>query len=301
MNLIELIDMFPRDDLALVFRCILDRVPVIVGGHDANLINQIVMKLVDFFPFRKEMVYGTDFLKREEYDSIVQEECMDYDQHKILIRAPTHLEESILEHMDDLRGWIIAMCVDGDIDGFYENASRLRAKSLVSSFVYFNKNAKMQFTRYFNGNRITNIETRLERNLLKRTLSQTSITIEKIKRVLDKKITNKSDINESILNSLVDLSQEEEIIKENMLKKEFTEFYQAARRGLAVLSRLNFLNQFHPVRIGKKTFFDAVSYNESSTGRFLDFVRSEWGESFDDLIDDSKISALGDHLDGLWG
>jgi len=53
--------------------------------------------------------------------------------------------------------------------------------------------------------------------------------------------------------------------------------------------------------IGKKTFFEAISYDDIDTSRFLEFVNAEWGEQFMNLIDDSKLSVLGDRLDSLWG
>lgn len=301
MNLMDLLDRFPRDGFALVLRSVLDRIPVIIGGHDSGFVDQVLMKIVDIFPIRKEIIYATDFLAAEEYESIVHEENMDYDNHKIIVRAPVNSESDILKRMASIKGWVIGTCMNGDPDCFYEVASQLRRKATASTFVMFDEANQLASSRYFENGAVKKLDTSLERTFLSRTLSQTSFAIEKIKRVLDKKMTKADDVNQSILDSLVDLSQEEDIIKENMLKREIIEFYQASRRGLALLTRLNFLNQFQPVKIGKKSFFDAVSYNDASTERFLAFVRAEWGEMFDGLIDTSMISVLGDHLDGMWG
>ncbi|MEX2684344.1 MAG: hypothetical protein Q6373_022425 [Candidatus Sigynarchaeota archaeon] len=190
--------------------------------------------------------------------------------------------------------------MNGDVDAFYEKASRIRKKSPVSLFIKFNETNQLEFVKlYAEDNK--KLDTSLEKTIVKKTISQTEHALERIKRVLDKKIQGNSDINSSIIASLVDLAQEESIIKDNVFKKEVLEFYQASRRGLALLTRLNFLNQFQPVKIGRKTFFDAISYDDVSTPRFLDFIQAEWGECFHGLIDDSRLSVLGDHLDSLWG
>jgi hypothetical protein len=277
-----------------------DRVPIIIGGTDKEFVDDLIIKLCDAVSIRKEIVFGTDFIEKKEHETIIQEEKIDYDNHRIIFRAPVNSDEMILRNMDDLKGWIIGLRVNGDIDGFYERASRLRKKCQKSIFIKLSDDNSVEFVKNYseNGNKI---DTSLEKQIIRKTISQTEHALERIKRVLDKKIQGNTGINSSIITSLVDLSQEASIIKENVFKKEVLEFYQASRRGLALLTRLNFLNQFYQVKIGKKTFFDAISYEDVSTSRFLDFVQSEWGESFSNLIDDSRLSVLGDHLDSLWG
>ncbi len=300
MNLMELLSLFSPNDFALVLRCVFDRIPVIVGGKDKDFLDDFLMRICDFIAIRKEVIFGTDFLEREEHEVIIQEERMNYDNHRLIFRAPVNSEDMVLKHITDLKGWVIGMCMNGNADAFYEKASRLRKQCPLSLFVKFDEKNKIEFVKlYAEGN--NKLDTSLEKMIVKKTFSQTEHALERIKRVLDKKIQGNSDINSSIIASLVDLSQEESVIKENVFKKEILEFYQASRRGLALLTRLNFLNQFQPVKIGKKTFFDAISYDDVSTQRFLDFVRAEWGERFDGLIDDSRLSVLGDHLDSLWG
>jgi len=300
MNLMELLSLFPPNDFALVLRCIFDRIPVIVGGKDKDFLDDLLIELCDFMPIRKEVIFGTDFLEREEHEVIIQEERMNYDNHRIIYRSPINSEDMVLKNIENIKGWVIGLCMNGDVDAFYEKALRIRKKSPVSIFVNFDEKNKLEFVKLYAEDN-NKLDTSLEKMIVKKTFSQTEHALERIKRVLDKKIQGNSDINSSIIASVVDLTQEESIIKENVFKKEILEFYQASRRGLALLTRLNFLNQFQPVKIGKKTFFDAISYDDVNTSRFLDFVQAEWGECFNGLIDDSRLSILGDHLDSLWG
>jgi len=300
MNIIDLLNMFTTNDFALILRCLFDRIPIIVGGMEREIVDEILIKLCDSIPIRKEVIFGNDFVEKEEHDAIIQEEKLDYDNHRIIFRAPVNSEDLLLSNIENLKGWVIGLCVNGNVDAFFEKALRLRKKNPLSLFIKLDERNKVESVKLYSEG-IGKLETNLEKQIVKKTFSETEFALERIKRVLDKKIQSNNGINQSIITSLVDLSQEESIIKENIFKKEILEFYQASRRGLALLSRLNFLNQFQPVKVGKKTFFDAISYEDVSTSRFLEFVTAEWGENFENLIDDSRLSVLGDHLDSLWG
>ena len=299
-NIMEILNMFSTNDFALILRCIFDRIPIIIGGKDKEKIDDLLIKLCELIPIRKELIFGTDFLEKDEHDAIIQEEKLDYDNQRIIFRAPVNSEDLILNKIDDLKGWIMGLHVNGNVNSFFEKALRLRKKNGTSLFIKFDDANKTEFVKFYSEND-EKPDTTLEKRIIKKTFSETEDALERIKRVLDKKIHGYDGINQSIITSIVDLSQEELIIKENIFKKEILEFYQASRRGLALLTRLNFLNQFQPVMIGKKTFFDAISYENGNTTRFLDFVNAEWGERFTNLIDDSKFSILGDRLDSLWG
>ena len=299
-NIMEILNMFSTNDFALILRCIFDRIPIIIGGKDKEKIDDLLIKLCELIPIRKELIFGTDFLEKDEHDAIIQEEKLDYDNQRIIFRAPVNSEDLILTKIDDLKGWIMGLHVNGNVNSFFEKALRLRKKNGTSLFIKFDDANKTEFVKFYSEND-EKPDTTLEKRIIKKTFSETENALERIKRVLDKKIQGHDGINQSIITSIVDLSQEELIIKENIFKKEILEFYQASRRGLALLTRLNFLNQFQPVMIGKRTFFDAISYEDGNTTRFLDFVNAEWGERFTNLIDDSKFSILGDRLDSLWG
>ena len=190
--------------------------------------------------------------------------------------------------------------MNGNIDTFYEIVSRLRKLSRNSLFIKLNEKNEVEFVKFYSLDK-NNLKLNLEKEIIKNTFSETEYSLERMKRILDKKIQQKDSLNQSIIDSLIDLSQEEAIIKENIFKREIINFYQACRRGLALLSRLNFLNEFQEVKIGKKTFFDAISYKSIDSKRFLEFLECEWGENFQDLLDTSKLSLFGDHLDSLWG
>jgi hypothetical protein len=273
---------------------------VIIGGPDREFIDELMIKLVDSISIRKEFVYGTDFLKKEEYENIINQERLDYSNPRVIIRAPVNHEDMVLENIENLNGWLIGLLKGNDIDAFFEKASRLRKRCPVSLFVILGASREIEAINLY-GKERSKYEIDLESSILKKTMLQTESSLERMKRVLDKKIQASKSINGSILESLADLSQEEALIKENVFKKEILEFYQASRRGLAVLSRLNFFNQFQPVKIAHKTFFDAISYDSINTQRFLEFVQAEWNENFSELIDDSMLSKFGDHLDSLWG
>lgn len=238
--------MFTTNDFALILRCVFDRVPIIIGSKDKEKLDDLLIKLCDLIPIRKEIVFGTDFLEKEEFDVIIQEEKLDYDNQRIIFRAPVNSEDLILDKIENLKGWIIGLCINGNVNAFFEKALRLRKKNGTFLFIKFDEANKIEFVKLYSEND-EKLDTNLEKRIIKKTFSQTEFALERIKRVLDKKIQGHNGINQSIISSIIDLSQEELIIKENIFKKEILEFYQASRRGLALLTRLNFLNQFQPV------------------------------------------------------
>ncbi len=298
MNLVQVMDIFNTKDFALVLRCLLDRIPIIIGGNDPDVIDSIILELCSAVSIRKELVFGTDFFEVEEYKTIVNEENLDYDNQRMIFRSPVGSEDIVLAKINDLRGWVVGLVINGNVDAFFEKASRLRKKNGHSLFIKLRDGSNLDFIKFYGDK---SIDTSLELRLIKTIFSETENSLARIKRVLDKKIIGNDSIGENIINDLVDLGQEDLIIKENMFQKEIMSFYQASRRGLALLSRLNFFSQFQPVKVGRKAFFEAISYPQVDTGRFLDFIEAEWGEKFEGLVDDSLVSILGDHLDSLWG
>ena len=300
MNLIEIFEIFTIKEFAMILRCLLDRIPIIIGGKNSEFIDAILLKLTDSVPIRKEIIFGNDFVKLEELKRLYDNESIDFDNKKIIIRSPVRNENNILENIKKIKGWVIGVGLNGNIDTFYEIVSRLRKLSRNSLFIKLNEKNEVEFVKFYSLDK-NNLKLNLEKEIIKNTFSETEYSLERMKRILDKKIQQKDSLNQSIIDSLIDLSQEEAIIKENIFKREIINFYQACRRGLALLSRLNFLNEFQEVKIGKKTFFDAISYKSIDSKRFLEFLECEWGENFQDLLDTSKLSLFGDHLDSLWG
>ncbi|MHA1369769.1 MAG: hypothetical protein ACTSRA_08670 [Promethearchaeota archaeon] len=300
MNLVELLELFTKKEFSIILRCLIDRIPIIIGGNDKEFVDEVVMKLCDLLPMRKEIIFGNEFFELDEYNAIITEENMDYDNQRSIFRAPVNFEDSIIKNIDNIKGWVVGILMNGDENIFFEKASRLRKKNSRSLFIKFDEQNRVEFVETFNFDK-HDLNLKFERNIIQKIINQTENSLERMKRVLDKKIQTQSNLNESIVKSLVDLSQEECIIKESIFKKELIEFYHACRRGLAILSRLSFLNQFHPVKIGKKAFFDAISYDSVDIKRFLEFIKAEWEEDFENLIDTSRVSIIGDHLDSLWG
>ncbi|MBD3185336.1 hypothetical protein GF325_00795, partial [Candidatus Bathyarchaeota archaeon] len=60
MNLVEILGMFSRKEFALMLRCLLDRIPIIVGGNEQEFVDDFLTKICDSISIRKEIVFGTD-------------------------------------------------------------------------------------------------------------------------------------------------------------------------------------------------------------------------------------------------
>ena len=54
-------------------------------------------------------------------------------------------------------------------------------------------------------------------------------------------------------------------------------------------------------KIGSKTLLEAIDYEEGSIERILLFIMNEWREDFSELIENNKLTFIGDKIQSLWG
>ncbi len=54
-------------------------------------------------------------------------------------------------------------------------------------------------------------------------------------------------------------------------------------------------------KIGNKTLFETIDYDETPINRIISFIFKEWKEDFSGLIETGKKVDLGDKIQNLWG
>ena len=97
-----------RKELAVVLRALLDRIPVIVSGDSAEAADLVAEALVNLVPHRREVVFGSDFASHSEYEQMMNNEQSNYDEERIVFRAPSCATPTIAQQIRSFRGWIIA-------------------------------------------------------------------------------------------------------------------------------------------------------------------------------------------------
>ena len=95
---------------------------------------------------------------------------------------------------------------------------------------------------------------------------------------------------------------EEMELKENIIKKEISDFYLASKRMLNILSRMKNLEVLgYSTSISSKTLFSTIAYNQSSIERILNFIMQEWNMNYYTFLNSKKSSNFTDTFESLWG
>jgi len=148
--------------------------------------------------------------------------------------------------------------------------------------------------------KITNLS--LERNLYENAIMRTEIAVEKMRRVISKRL-KKVNLDTELMDDLLNFSIEEKDIKENLLKREIIDLYEASKRAFSLLNRMDNLNDFGiNTKMSAKTLFNTIAYEDLlSESRLLEFIEAEWNMDYQKFFESNKISKFMDKIESLWG
>ncbi len=299
MQLVELINT-NIENFALTLRALLDRIPILVLGENDDEINEILDELTSLIKNRQELIFYTDFISNSELENILQLESVDFDSKRIIIRSPPSVSFKAIEVFDDFKAWILGYNVA--IDDIEKRTFLF--KNLTKKTNYF-LSLKIE-----NGHKlIVNMEGRnakildinFEKTMIRQVMNNTEIAIEKMVRILRKKILTAS-IDSNITANLLDFRLEENRVKRNLLEKQILDFINAAGRAFALLTRVHQLNEMGiPFDISEKTLQKTIMFEECRLKRIFEFIEREWNENYDTQVKLNKSSEYADIIEGLWG
>ena len=299
MNLIELFTSSKNEDIALILHCLLDRTPIIIVSSNEEEVEDIMNGLTNLISFRNIMIFYTDFVNLDDYNSLLESEEYDMEvQRNIFLCYPFALEKAV-EVFENFNFWIIG-CTNS-----FENRAYLT--KLFEGLT--NKNSqfllidiqKNSLKPRIEGNKANKMNISFEKSLYQNAINHTEVAIEKMKRVISKRINTKKILNEQYEN-IMNFYFEEMELKENIIKKEITDFYLASKRTLNILTRIKNLEIMgYPTSISSKTLFSTIAYNQSSIDRILNFIMQEWNMDYYALLNSKKSSNFTDTFESLWG
>ncbi|MHA2398902.1 MAG: hypothetical protein ACXADU_08430 [Promethearchaeota archaeon] len=298
MSFFKILDKFKRHYTSLILYCLLDRIPIIVIGDNKEKIEGFLIELSELVHFRKEYVFYTDFISLNEYEDLLSNESIDYNFQRAHIRCPCNVAIKALNTFKNIDSWLIGLVIPQQ----KEELNKLK--------VYISKNNKIILYISFFSNSISidldkldlkSVDLSLEENIFKKISQDTEKSIIKMKRVLNDKITS-DELDSDLVKTLLDFEVEKGEVKKNIFRREIQNFYSGSKRAFFILSRLNLLNNIEIyTKVGSKTLFETIDYEEASIERMISFIWKEWGEDFSDLIEDGKKSFIGDKIVSLWG
>ena len=299
MNLIELFTNSKNEDIALILHCLLNRMPIIIISSDEEEIENIINGLTNLITFRNIMIFYTDFVSMEDFENLIESEEYDMDvQRNLFLCYPFALEKAI-EIFDIFNYWIIG-CLNNIENRTYLNTLIEQLYKSNSQFLRINIEKNSLKPRIEN-KKSDKIDISFEKSLYQAAINHTEVAIEKMKRVISKRINPKKILDEQYDN-IMNFHFEEIELKENIIKKEITDFYLAAKRTLNILTRMKNLEMIgFPTRISSKTLFSTIAYNQSSIERILDFIIKEWNVNYFSFLNSKKSSNFTDTFESLWG
>jgi hypothetical protein len=298
MSFFEFLERLKGQETSLILYSLLNRIPIIVYGSEAEEVDNFIIDLSELIHFRKELVFYTDFISDMEYTNLILNENVDYNSQRTHIRCPTTVALKALNQFENFNSWLIGIEIPEQkerIQQFINSVKRKIERFLSISF--FSNSISIDFI----GLNWKLLDLTFERDVLQKISQDTERAITKMKRVLSEKV-NSEDIDKDLLRMLLDFDAEKEELKRNIFKKEIQNFYSGSKRAFFIFSRLNLLNNIEiNTKIGSKTLMETIDYDYAHIERMVSFIFNEWGEDFSSLIENGKkVNAL-DSMQSLWG
>ena len=291
----RLMEILGKNQFALLLRIILDRIPVIIIGKDHNEIDNFLNGLIAMVPHRHEYIFWSDFIENDEYLSLIQEEDNDFSIPRNVFCAPTNASKHLFNRIERFRGWIIGFEISNGIsqEGIIANFRNYEERFLI---ILIEQN-ELKLSLFGVDN---NINLDFEKKTIDKAIQKTEIALEKMKRVLKKRI--KTPPSNDVMTAIMRFDIEEEKIRSNIFIQEIQTFIQAGMRSLAILSRIDLLRELgFDVELSGSTLLQTIDFEEINPDRIIQLVQAEYGVDFSPCIKGGKIIQVGDRIDGFWG
>ncbi|MHA1129569.1 MAG: hypothetical protein ACTSQI_06265 [Candidatus Helarchaeota archaeon] len=291
-----MIEILGKNQLALLLRIILDRIPVLIVGNDHTEIDNLLSGLVSLAPHRNEYVFWSDFIEQDEYLQLCQEEADDFNIPRNVFCSPSTASKHIFERIEKLKGWVIGFDISNGIskDDIIFKILKLEKKFLT----IFMEPKKLNIKLFGLKNNEFNLS--FEKKTLEKTIEKTDVALEKMKRVLKKKV--KSSPSNEVMAAIMRFDSEEEKIRCNIFTQEVQSFIQAGTRSLAILSRIDLLRELgFNVELSGKTLLQTIDYDEVDSERIIQLLQAEYGIDFSNCVKGGRVTQIGDKIDSFWG
>ncbi|NVM54419.1 MAG: hypothetical protein HWN66_12010 [Candidatus Helarchaeota archaeon] len=292
----KLIEILGKNQFALLLRIVFDRYPIIIIGDDQSEVDNLLTGITSLAPHRHEYIFWSDFIEQDEYIQLCQEEQDDFNVPRIVFSSPPNASKHIFDKINKLKGWIIGF---DKSNGFSKEYIIDAINNIEKQFlIVLTEQNKLKLTLI--GLKNNNFDLTFEKKLIDKAIQKTEVALEKMKRVLKKRI--KSTPSNDIMTAIMRFDMEEEKIRTNIFIQEVQAFIQAGMRSLAILSRIDLLRELgFKIELSGKTLLQTIDYEEVDADRMLQLVQAEYGVDFSPCIRHGRMVQVGDRIDGFWG
>ncbi|MHA1269499.1 MAG: hypothetical protein ACTSPY_06885 [Candidatus Helarchaeota archaeon] len=296
-SLKDLINLLGKDNFTKMLRGLLNRTPIFIIGNESIQIDRIVNSIIQLVPHRHEMLYWNDFVENHEVEQLFTEEEADYNIKRLIISSLSNATPHALRKIMKFKGWVLGYMAKNK--PFREIIDELEGTIDEAIFLLIHNNGIDMITHGFEWN---GVKFDFERNIVQKSIIETEIALEKMNRVLRKKIKSKNIPSNQMLNAILNFDTEESKIRQNIYNQKIEEFVQASLRALAILSRIELLQELgFNIQISEKTLFKTIDYYEVDHERLVEFLKYEYGIDFSKCIGTGMKIAIGDVIESKWG
>ncbi|MHA1897926.1 MAG: hypothetical protein ACTSU2_11075 [Promethearchaeota archaeon] len=297
-----------ENEFALIIKCLLDRIPILIVGNENEEAEYFAEILANLINFRNKLFFYTDFISKEEYQLILQEEESDYEIKRNIIICPSPVIKKALQIFDNFKSWILCFKVNSEKSKVSSESPNIKLsfvinqlKSKIKRFLLI-ENLENSIKINMVGNNFKFSELKFEKEIYRDAIKFVDISIKKMKRIFDQRISLLKNFSKELETELLDFNFEEINLKKNMFKIHILEFYNASRRAFSIINKIAILNSLNiNIELSEQTLLDTISYSHASYNRILTFIKAEWGENYNLTIDNKPLKYKHDLIESLWG
>ncbi|MHA1230395.1 MAG: hypothetical protein ACTSRP_03865 [Candidatus Helarchaeota archaeon] len=296
-SLKDLINILNKENFSKMLRILLNRIPIFIIGPEPLQVDRIVNSIVKLVPHRHEIVYWNDFIEDYELENLYSEEESDYNVKRLIISSLSNATPHALRKIVKFRGWVLGYYLkNGNFDNVLED---LKSNIPQALFILLKEPGIEMIAHGFDFN---GMKLDFEKNIIHKSIIETEVALEKMNRVLRKKVKSKNIPSTQLLDAILNFDSEEAKIRQNIYNQKIEEFVQASLRALAILSRIELLQELgFNIQISEKTLFKTIDYYEVDHERLIEFLKYEYGIDFSKCIGTGIKIAIGDVIESKWG
>ena len=165
MNFFKFLDKLKRSYNSLILYCLLDRVPIIVLGDNSEKIDEFLIELSELIHFRKEYIFYTDFISKNEYENLISNESLDYNYQRGHIRCPSSVSRKALSQFGNINSWLIGIEIPKEKDELFNLKKKINEKADKLIYITMQSNTiSLEIIRM----NLKSINLTLEQNIFKK-------------------------------------------------------------------------------------------------------------------------------------
>ncbi len=278
-----------------MFSAVLYRYPILVLSQNSQESNNIVDDLFHLVPHRERAVFWSDFVTENELRLLFEEEKTDLRNSRIMVISYAANTFQAITQFSKFKSWIMAFVPKSNLDlstvfeKLYNSGLPFLSIQLINS-----ENRMRMYARD------QNIVTKLTQDILTKVTTTTKQSITKIARILAKKKLREHNLPD--LEGFLEFNEETEYIQKDVFEKEIMDFVHAARRAFILFNRIKLMEEFGvQLKLDSQTLMDSIGFDKTYVKDLLAFLKAEYDGDYGYILDNSRISRLGDQVDSLWG